>query len=106
MLGGSANKDSRERHIGRANETLPTCLCGARCPSRAHVLRCCSHTPDCRVGVRLPVHRIKERLLACVVPEIPGCPVVLDPGDPIQDMAEALEKQLRQHGRVVVATAG
>ena len=58
------------------------------------------------MGARLAVHRAEEPLLACVVPELSACPVVLDQRASSRTSREALEEQLRQHGRVVVAKDG
>eukprot|EP00435_Cladocopium_sp_Y103_P014019 s2909_g3.t1 len=70
---------------------LTRCLCGAREPSRPHLLWNCPSTADLRALCESPLDRAAERLLARVLPEFPPPP----------SWSDADER--RQHSKMVQA---
>ena len=65
LAAGCSTWHKCRRNPNRGREP-PDCLCGGRLPSRPHLAWCCPSTASLRVGVRVPVHRLEERLFACI----------------------------------------
>ncbi|CAE7943638.1 ppdK, partial [Symbiodinium necroappetens] len=87
-------------------ETIATCMCGRRMPSRPHLLWRCDATAHLRPRCAPPVNRAEERMLCRVVPELPAAPGVVGEDEVIDGLAAELEKQLGAEAVVFVATDG
>ena len=97
------HKEKKQKRLGQG---APDCLCGKRFPSRPHLLWNCVETAAFVAEVPFPTDRLQERLLACRVPEVPACPVVLDYHDYVDELSASLQACLLRDGTVFLATDG
>ena len=73
---------------------------------RPHLLWGCECTEACRAGLRLPVHRAEERLLATTTPEYPQAPLDVDHEELFSDLVDAMEFQMRERMVLYVGSDG
>ena len=83
-----------------------SCMCNLKYPARPHLLWVCEHTAECRTGLRLPLHRAEERLLATTTPEFPQAPPGVDHEELFDDLADSIEVQMRERMVLYVGSDG
>ena len=79
-------------------------MCDRLHPSRPHLTWVCPHTQHLRQGLRLPVDRGEERLLAARCPEQPPAPPSIDLSDFHDSVVEDLRGLMGSHSVIYLAT--
>ena len=82
------------------------CMCGARNPSRPHLVWCCPQTEGLRKGIQRPDNRAQERLFAAPLPQYPAAPVSLDQNAVIEALSHHLAALVKAGETITVATDG
>ncbi|CAE7883770.1 unnamed protein product [Symbiodinium necroappetens] len=103
--GGSCWYFNGHRRFPEGHERW-SCMCNLKYPSRPHLLWGCECTEACRAGLRLPVHRAEERLLATTTPEYPQAPLGVDHEELFSDLVDAMVVQMRERMVLYVGSDG